>query len=133
MTIEREHNHKQIVRGAVAIAIEDREKKPRFSFFAGYGRYVKPRMRPDSAQIRAHDPTHVLTEISRETSDQLKFIPATVEIVRHIRPTYACPTCTEGAHIAPTPNSPVPQSIATPSLLAQVATSKIEGAETRAC
>ena len=27
-------------------AFVDRKKKPRFPFFAGYGRYVKPRMRP---------------------------------------------------------------------------------------
>jgi transposase len=63
-------------------------------------------------------------EISRETSDQLKFIPATAAIVRHIRPKYACPSCKDGVRIAPMPKLPIPKSIATPSLLAHVATSK---------
>ena len=72
----------------------------------------------------AQDASHRLVEIGRETSDQLKFIPATVEIVRHVRPKYACPSCKQGVRIAPMPKLPVPKSIATPSLLAQVATSK---------
>ncbi len=79
---------------------------------------------PEDEKICAHDPDHTLVEISRETSDQLKFIPATVEIVRHVRPKYACPTCKEGVKIAPMPKLPIPKSIATPSLLAHVATSK---------
>jgi transposase len=79
---------------------------------------------PEEEKICAHDPDHRLVEIGRETSDQLKFIPATVEILRHIRPKYACPTCKEGVKIAPMPKLPIPKSLATPSLLAHVATSK---------
>ena len=78
----------------------------------------------DDEKVCPHDPAHRLVEIGREQSDQLKFIPATVEIVRHIRPKYACSTCKQGVKIAPMPRLPVPKSIATPSLLAQVATSK---------
>ena len=78
----------------------------------------------EDEKICPHDGTHRLVEIGREQSDQLKFIPATVEIVRHIRPKYACRACKQGVRIAPMPKLPVPKSIATPSLLAQVATSK---------
>jgi transposase len=78
----------------------------------------------EEEKVCAHDVAHRLVEIGRETSDQLKFIPATVEIIRHIRPKYACSTCKQGVRIAPMPKLPVPKSIATPSLLAQVATSK---------
>jgi transposase len=78
----------------------------------------------DHEKVCPHNRAHRLVEIGREQSDQLKFIPATVEIVRHIRPKYACPTCKQGVRIAPMPKLPVPKSIATPSLLAQVATSK---------
>ena len=78
----------------------------------------------DEEKICAHDATHTLVEIGRESSDQLKFIPATLEILRHIRPKYACPTCKEGVKIAPMPKLPIPKSLATPSLLAHVATSK---------
>jgi transposase len=79
---------------------------------------------PDEEKVCPHDAAHTLVEIGREQSDQLKFIPATVEIVRHIRPKYACSSCKQGVRIAPMPKLPVPKSIATPSLLAQVATSK---------
>jgi len=78
----------------------------------------------EAEKVCPHDPTHRLVEIGREQTDQLKFIPATVAIVRHIRPKYACPTCKAGVRIAPMPKLPIPKSFATPSLLAQVATSK---------
>jgi transposase len=78
----------------------------------------------DAEKVCPHDPAHTMKEIGRETSDQLEFIPARVEILRHVRPKYACSSCKEGVHIAPMPPLPVPKSIATPSLLAQVATSK---------
>ncbi|MCP5055137.1 MAG: IS66 family transposase [bacterium] len=78
----------------------------------------------EAEKVCPHDSAHRLAEIGREQSDQLRFIPATVEIVRHIRPKYACPSCKRGVRIAPMPKLPVPKSIATPSLLAQVATSK---------
>jgi transposase len=79
---------------------------------------------PEEEKVCAHDVGHRLVEIGREQSDQLRFIPATVEIERHIRPKYACPTCKDGVRIAPMPKLPIPKSIATPSLLAQVTTSK---------
>jgi transposase len=78
----------------------------------------------DDEKVCERDSRHTLVEIGRETSDQLQFIPATVEIVRHVRPKYACPTCKEGVKIAPMPKLPIPKSLATPSLLAHVATSK---------
>lgn len=78
----------------------------------------------DAEKICGTDPAHDLVEIGRETSDQLKFIPATVAIVRHIRPKYACPVCKDAVRIAAMPKLPIPKSLATPSLLAHVATSK---------
>jgi transposase len=78
----------------------------------------------EDEKVCQNDPSHGLVEISRETSDQLKIIPAHAEIVRHVRPKYACPTCKEGVKIAPMPKLPIPKSIATPSLLAHVTTSK---------
>ncbi len=78
----------------------------------------------EAEKVCGNDPSHALVEISRETSDQLNFIPARCEIVRHVRPKYACPHCKEGVKVAPMPKLPVPKSIATPSLLAHIATSK---------
>jgi len=79
---------------------------------------------PESEKVCTNDASHTLAEIGRESSDQLKFIPARIEIVRHIRPKYACPQCKAGVAIAPMPKLPIPKSLATPSLLAHVATSK---------
>jgi transposase len=78
----------------------------------------------DEEKICPHDTSHRLVEIGREQSDQLHFIPATVEIVRHLRPKYACSTCKQGVRVAPMPKLPIPKSLASPSLLAQVATAK---------
>jgi transposase len=78
----------------------------------------------EAEKVCGNDPEHRLVEIGRETADQLKFIPASAVILRHIRPKYACPTCKDGVRIAPMPKLPIPKSLATPSLLAHVATSK---------
>ena len=78
----------------------------------------------EAEKVCGHDPEHRLVEIGHESSDQLKFIPASAVIIRHLRPKYACPTCKNGVRIAPMPKLPIPKSIATPSLLAHVATSK---------
>ena len=79
---------------------------------------------PETEKVCKNDPQHEMVEIGREKADRLRFIPARTEIERHVRPKYACSTCKEGVVVAPPPPSPIPKSIATPSLLAHVATSK---------
>jgi transposase len=79
---------------------------------------------PEGERVCRNDPDHEMVEIGRESTDRLRFIPARAEIERHIRPKYACKTCKEGVVVAPPPASPIPKSLATPSLLAHVATSK---------
>lgn len=65
-----------------------------------------------------------LERIGQETSEQLEVIPAQIRVIRHIRPQYACPCCRTGVKIAPVPPALFPKSIASPSLLAQIATAK---------
>jgi len=74
-------------------------------------------------KVCAHD-GHALVEIGREVSEQLEFIPATIEVLRHVRPKYGCPECKNGVKIAPLPPQPIPKSMASPGLLAHVAVSK---------
>jgi transposase len=74
-------------------------------------------------KICPHD-GHALEEIGCETSEQLEVIPATVRVIRHLRPKYACPRCRKGVHVAPPPRQLIPKSIASPSLLAAVAIAK---------
>jgi transposase len=74
---------------------------------------------------------HDLHRMGEETSEQLEFIPASVKVIEHIRPKYACRHCEQQGtevkiRIAPVPPTPIPKSIATASLLAQVITSKYQ-------
>ncbi len=71
-----------------------------------------------------------LTRIGEEVSEQLDIIPAQAQVIRHIRPKYACPDC-EGVQddgptvkIAPVPLQIIPKSIASPGLLAHILTAK---------
>jgi transposase len=71
-----------------------------------------------------------LKRIGEETSEQLDIIPAKIQVIRHIRPKYACPAC-EGVEddgpavkIAPVAPQIIPKSIVSPGLLAHILTGK---------
>jgi len=71
-----------------------------------------------------------LSRIGEEVSEQLDIIPSKIQVIRHIRPKYACKNC-EGVEddgptvkIAPVPPRIIPRSIATPGLLAHILTAK---------
>ena len=71
-----------------------------------------------------------LSRIGEEISEQLDIIPVKIQVIRHIRPKYACRNC-EGVEdngptvkIAPVPLRIIPRSIATPGLLAHILTAK---------
>jgi transposase len=78
---------------------------------------------PEAEKICPHDGT-ALERIGEEVSEQLDVIPAKVQVLRHIRPKYACPCCRQGIKTAPMPPQPIPKSIASPALLAHVCTAK---------
>jgi transposase len=71
-----------------------------------------------------------LSRIGEDVCEKLDIIPAKIQVIRHIRPKYACKSCegveTEGpaVKIAPPPAQIIPKGIATPGLLAHVAVSK---------
>jgi len=65
-----------------------------------------------------------LERIGEEVCEQLEFIPATLRVLRHVRPKYACPRCRTGIRVAELPAQPIPKSLASPALLAHVAVSK---------
>ncbi|WP_019606631.1 IS66 family transposase, partial [Teredinibacter turnerae] len=72
-----------------------------------------------------------LHQFGEETSEQLEYIPATVKLIETVRPKYACRTCEHNnthtpIKIADVPASPIPKSMATPSLLAQVIIQKYQ-------
>ncbi len=74
---------------------------------------------------------HDLHQIGEKKSEQLEFIPAQIKVIEMIRPQYGCRICEKTAtvvhiKIAPVSLSPIPKSIATPSLLSQIITSKYQ-------
>lgn len=71
-----------------------------------------------------------LSCIGEEVCEKLDYIPAKIQVMRIIRPKYACKNC-EGVEdtgptvkIAPPPAQLIPKSIATEALIAQIATAK---------
>jgi transposase len=63
-------------------------------------------------------------KIGEETSEQLDYHPASLFVVEHVRPKYACRRCAGEVVIADMPNQPIDKGLAGPGLLAQVAVSK---------
>ena len=77
---------------------------------------------------------HQMIRISEEKSEKLDYIPAKVQVIRHIRPKYVCKHC-EGidsnwptVKIAPPPEQLLPKSNATAGLLAHLFISKFADA-----
>jgi len=71
-----------------------------------------------------------LSRIGEDVCEKLDIVPAKIQVIRHIRPKYACKSCegveSEGptVRIAPPPPQIIPKGIATPGLIAYVAVSK---------
>lgn len=85
----------------------------------------------DEADKVCNDCGNDLHCMGEEVSEKLEFIPATVKVIRHVRPKYSCRCCEQKAtnttiKIAPVPASILPKSIATPTLLAQIITAKYQ-------
>jgi len=75
-----------------------------------------------------------LSRIGEEICEKLDYVPAKLQVIRHIRPKYACRAC-EGVEddgptvkIAPPPAQLIPKSNATEGLLAHIAVSKFADA-----
>src|SRR5271165_1184574 len=64
------------------------------------------------------------TCIGREVREQLEFIPASLVVLEHIRPKYACQACEANVVIADVLPAPIDKGLPGPGLLAHVAVSK---------
>ena len=65
-----------------------------------------------------------LERFGEVVSEQLDIIPAQVRVLRHVRGKYRCPHCEGHLRTAAMPAQPLPRSLASPGLLAHVATAK---------
>lgn len=75
------------------------------------------------------------SQIGEEVSEQLDVVPARVQVLRHVRPKYACRQC-EGVEdngptvvIAPPPTQLIPKSYASAGLLASILIAKFADAQ----
>jgi transposase len=59
-----------------------------------------------------------LVRIGEAVTEQIKYIPAKVSVVQHVRLKYACKPCQENVKIATMPSLLLPKSLATPELVA---------------
>lgn len=83
---------------------------------------------PESEKV-CHCCQGALHRMGEETSEQLDIIPATVQVLQHVRFKYACRQCDrhgEASKIvtSPMPAQPIPGSIASPATVATVLTAK---------
>jgi transposase len=73
---------------------------------------------------------HMLSRIGEDTCEKLDYVPAKVQVIRHIRPKYVCRSCegvdTDGptVRIAPPPVQLIPKAIATEGLIAHLVVAK---------
>lgn len=98
----------------------------------GHGRRVIPEGLP--RRIVLHDipekektcPTcgKMRTAFAREVAEQLEYHPASLHVIQHVRPQYACADCQEHVVTAPPATSPIEKGLAGPGLLAHVLVSK---------
>lgn len=69
---------------------------------------------------------HPLKRIGEEVRECYRYEPPKISVERHIRPTYACTLTHEHLVTAPNPPTLLPKSMASPSLLAHLVSSKFD-------
>jgi len=78
----------------------------------------------DESDCRCDKCQAALSMVSEKVSEQLDIVPAQVQVIRHIKKTYACEACDGSMKTAPMPVQPIPKSLASPGTLAHIATAK---------
>lgn len=63
-------------------------------------------------------------KFGEDVSEQMDYIPASMHVIEHVRPKYACPCCREHVSQAAKPAQPIEKGTAGPGLIAHVITSK---------
>ena len=62
--------------------------------------------------------------IGEEVSEQVEYVPASMFVLEHVRPKYACPCCQEHVAVADAPAKVIGKGLPGPGLIAHVITSK---------
>ena len=75
-------------------------------------------------QLPCPDCGTLRTKIGEEIREQLEYVPASMIVIQHVRPKYACQCCEGNIIIAERLPEPIEKGLPGPGLLAQVAVSK---------
>ena len=78
----------------------------------------------ESEKVCPNDMEHTLSRIGEEKAERIVYRPAELFVEVEIRPQYACGTCKDAVACQRPSPQPIPKSLATPSLLAQIVTAK---------
>jgi transposase len=98
----------------------------------GHGRRALPEHLPrEQRRYELPEPERVCPccgdvrrEIGQETSEQLEYVPASFQVIEHVRVKYACRRCEEQVALAPKPPQPIDKGLPGPGLVAQTVLSK---------
>jgi transposase len=113
----------EVIEPTTTIASHQRRKNKRVSIPAELPRIEVIHDLADAEKICPHDQAE-LKRIGSETHEQLDIIPAQIRVLKHVRYKYACPCCEQHLATARKPKQPIEKSIASPGLLAYIATQK---------
>ena len=83
-----------------------------------------PARRPPRTTRRAPTAAPSGTCIGEEVREQLEYVPASLIVLQHVRPKYACPACEANVVIAERLPEPIEKGLPGPGLMAHVAASK---------
>ena len=106
-----------------AVTGSTRRNKPRVSIPSDLPREEIIHDLPEAEKVCPHDGS-TLQLIGSDDHEQLDILPAQVKVIRHKRLKYACPCCGQHMVTAKKSKQPIEKSIASPGLLAFVATQK---------
>ena len=124
---DQESAHPESVFEETITVSSHQRKKHRESIPANLPRIEIIHDLPEDQKACPHDGT-ALKHIGFESHEQLDVIPAQIQVLHHKRLKYACPCCEGFLITANKPAQPIEKSIASPGLLASVATQKYQDA-----
>lgn len=108
---------------SITVPAHSRKKQKRISIPEALEREERIYDLSDEEKVCPHDGA-TLKCIGEETHEQLDVIPAQMKAIKHIRKKYACPCCGGYLVTAKKPKQPIEKSIASPGMLAYIATNK---------
>jgi transposase len=109
--------------GSIAVGAHSRKKKGRKPLPASLPRVEVVHDLPDAQKVCAVHGV-ALQAAGEKVNEQLDLIPATVQVLRHIRKQYTCPCCDNGMMTATRPTDPIPKAQASPGTLAAIGVHK---------